>query len=231
MAALTTEQICDQYSWLYTSLSVPGSTWDHLINVDGAYAGIKRVGDTDYVMFRGSTTFIDWIEDFAHFALPYPDPVLGGVHPGFRLGVIAVKDQIDALVGDKVVCVGHSLGAGHAQLYAGYRLVGSKPVEQIVVFGSPRPGCSILSHLLAPVPLTSYRNTDDEGFDMVTKVPFSVPPMINYMQARGFTDVKSTPNPNDPWLVFKYHHFGLYCKALGSHGIASQSLIDKLSKG
>jgi len=228
---LTTEQICDQYAWLYTDLPTPVGCWDHIIDLDGCYTGIKKVDGIDYVMFRGSTTFIDWIEDFAHFALPFPDGVLGGVHPGFRLGVLAVKDKIDGLVGDKVVCVGHSLGAGHAQLYAGYRMASGRPVQRIVVFGSPRPGCTVLSNLLTPIPIDSYRNTDDNGVDLVTKVPFAAPPMINYVQTRNFIDVKAVPANNDSWLVFKYHHFALYCEAFKAHGTAAQSLIDKLRKG
>jgi pimeloyl-ACP methyl ester carboxylesterase len=221
---LTPAQIADQYAWLYTDLPVPAGTWDHLITTDGCYVGIKKAYGIDYVMFRGSTTFLDWIEDFAHFALPYDDSMLGGVHPGFRLGVLSVEDQLNALVGPNVVCVGHSLGAGHALIYAGFRLAMGKSVDQLVLYGAPRAGGTKLNRLLDKPEITNYRNEDESGFDLVTKVPFSVPPMIVYYQPRVFTDVTAHPDPDDPWTVFKYHHFGLYCRALGADGPAAQSL-------
>lgn len=221
---LTTEQICDQYAWLYTDLPIPVGTWDHVIDVDGAYAAIKKVDDTDYVMFRGSTTFLDWIEDFANFAIPFNDSVLGGVHPGFRLGALAVKDKIDGLVGDKVIVIGHSLGAGHAALYTGYRLATQKSVDWLIMFGEPKAGCEILSRRLAAVGISSFKNLDLNGHDLVTDVPFTAPPLLNYQHPRNLINVSATPDPTDPWLLFKYHHFGLYCKAFGAHGPAASSL-------
>lgn len=223
-------QICDQYSWLYqTALTEPSGTWDHVLPVDGSYVAIKRVEDTDYVMFRGSTTFLDWIQDFDDFALPFHDSALGPVHPGARLGVLKVKDKIDALVGPKVVFVGHSLGAMHAALAAGYRVAGKKPVDALVMFGEPRPGGPVLAGLLAKTLVKSFRNADAHGFDLVTAVPRALAPLLPYQHVREpLIDVSMAPSQVDPWLAFRYHHFGLYCRAFGCAGPAALALYKVL---
>lgn len=214
---LTITAICNQYAWLYTALPVPQGTWDHIIPVDGAFCAIKRIDGIDYVMFRGSLTFLDWVQDFKNMALPFADPILGPVHPGFREGVLLVKDLIDALVGDHIVVVGHSLGAGHAALYSGYRVAAGKPVDAIVMFGEPRAGSAQLSKILAAVPLVqSFRNANADGFDKITDVPFQDPPLLPYQHVRDpLTDCRHDPRPLDPWLVMRYHHFFHYCKAFG----------------
>jgi pimeloyl-ACP methyl ester carboxylesterase len=221
---LTIAELADQYAWLYTKLPVPPGTWDHIIPTDGAYVAIKRVDGIDYVMFRGSTTFKDWMDDFEQFALPCSDPLLGDVHDGFRSGVLLVKDQLDGLVGDHVVVVGHSLGAGHALLYSGYRKVANKPVDLVVMWGAPRAGCEMLSRIVAPLEIVSFRNKDNDGHDLVTNVPFGLPPILEYEQSRNFVDVMASPDRSDRWGPFRYHHFFLYCKAHGAYGVAAASL-------
>lgn len=222
---LTITAICDLYAYLYTSLPVPAGTWDHIIPVDGAYAAIKRVDGIDYVMFRGSRTFLDWIDDFDDMAIPVSDAILGPVHPGFRIGVQQVKDQIDALVGEHVVIVGHSLGAGHAALYAGYRVASAKSVDAVIMFGEPRPGGPKLSALLAKTIVKSFRNADKNGHDYVTDVPRALLPEIPYQHVREpLTDVWHSPRADDPYLIFKYHHFGHYCRAFGCGSNVALSL-------
>jgi predicted lipase len=198
--------------------------WDYLLPIDGAYAAIKRLDDTDYVMFRGSTTFMDWRQDFEDFALPYDDPVLGPLHPGFREGALMVKDEIDRLVQDKIVVVGHSLGAGHAVLYAGYRVAEERGVDGLVLFGEPKSGGPQLAERLAHIPISSYRNANTSGHDLVTDVPFTDMPRLPYCHVRALTDCRADPDPLDPWLIFKYHHFKLYARAFGCGGKAALSL-------
>ncbi len=217
--------ICDQYAWLYTTLPMQFyAQWDHVIPTDGAYVAIKRVDGVDYVMFRGSVTFLDWMADFANFAVPIETDALGGVHPGFYAGVMAVRDRLDALLGDRVVIVGHSLGAGHAALYAGLRAAQGKLGQQLVMFGEPKAGCARLTALLGAIPVTSYRNMDPNGHDLITEVPFSLPPLLNYQHPRALTNVSHSPAATDPWGLFRYHHFGLYARALGASGAAALSL-------
>jgi hypothetical protein len=223
---LTDQQIADYYSWLYTSLPVPPNTWDHLLAIDGAYTGIKTIDGVHYVMFRGSATFMDWMDDFSHMAVPYDDFVLGPVHPGFRSGVMAVKTQIDWICGDQnpLVIVGHSLGAGHASLCAGYRLAAGKRVDAVVMFGEPRAGADKLAGILAKTTIRSYRNGDANGHDLVTDVPYAIPPVLDYRHPVPLDSVSESPPANDAWSIFKYHHFFLYAKALGATGPAALSL-------
>lgn len=225
---LTDAQIADQYAWLYAdTIPVPAGTWDHVI--DGpldAYVCVKTIDGVHYVMFRGSTTFLDWISDFADEALQWPDAVLGGVHAGFRDGVCLVREALDDIVGDQnpVVIVGHSLGAGHAVLYAGYRVAAGKCVSAIVMFGEPRAGGKALADILASVPIRSYRNGDATSHDLVTDVPRSVPLVLDYRHPRELIDVSNPPPPSDSWGPFAFHHYRLYCAALGATGPAVQSL-------
>lgn len=225
---LTDAAIAEIYAWLYVdTIPVPAGTWDHVI--DGpldAYVCVKTIDGVHYVMFRGSTTFLDWIADFADEALQWPDAVLGGVHAGFRDGVCLVREALDNIVMDQnpVVIVGHSLGAGHAVLYAGYRVAAGKRVDAIVMFGEPRAGGKALADILASVPIRSYRNCDVQGHDLVTDVPRAVPLVLDYRHPRELIDVSRAPPANDAWSVFAYHHFGLYCAALGATGPAAASL-------
>ena len=232
---LTVKEICDQYAWLYTDLPVPVGQWDHLIPTDGAYCAIKFVGnDLAYVMDRGSTTPMDWYDDFRFDAIPFYDPKLGSVHNGFRQGVLSNVGYIESLVGDRrVIYVGHSLGAGRARIRAGYRLADGKKVECVVTFGAPRAGGPKLTSILNKgTPEYSYRNCDPYGHDLVTgvpiqfmvDVPFIGPQGIQYEQPCSLLDVHAKPRADDPWLAFKYHHFRLYCNAFGAIGQAALSL-------
>lgn len=225
---LTISEICDQYAYLYTKNPVPESAWDHVFPVDGAYVAVKRVGNTDYVMFRGSVTFLDWIEDFQNFAVPYDDPILGPVHPGARLGVLAVLNKINSVIysDSRVVVVGHSLGALHAAIFAGYRIASGKSVDSLVMFGEPKAGGPKLSTLIKNHALVySYKNQDENGHDLVTDVPFSLPSFAPYQHiSEPLILVTNPPLEGDVWLAFRYHHFALYARALGSSSTQVLSL-------
>lgn len=214
---LSPTQIADQYAWLYqTALAPADAKWDYLLPLDGCYAAIKQIDGTAYVMFRGSVTFMDWMQDFKDFALPINDPLLGPVHPGFRQGALQALNPLNSAIGNVPVhVVGHSLGAAHAVLFSAYRRVKQLLVEGLTLFGEPKAGGPRVSELLSDVPLISFRNANSDGWDLVTDVPFSDPPQLPYQHARALTDCRGDPRPLDPWLVFRYHHFGLYCKALG----------------
>lgn len=222
---LSVTAICDRYAWLYTSLLVPAGTWDHVLPVDRSYCALKKAGGFWYLMFRGSVTDADWISNFKDCAVMYDDAILGGVHPGFRDGVLAVKAQIDAIVGDDPVIVcGHSRGAGLAAIYAGYRGTEHKPLAGGVVFGEPRPGGPKLVEILAPYPWLSYRNTTPGiGHDEVTNVPFATP-LLPYQHPRALIDCRADPPGMDEWGPLAWHHFYLYCRSQGCGGKAALSL-------
>ena len=227
---LSDTEIADLYAWLYTDLPPPKGMWDHVFPIDGAYAAIKRINGIDYVLFRGSVSTIDWLEDFFKVAVPIPDFYLGYVHPGFVLSIRAIQDRRKSGGGEKVGIVGHSLGAGHAQIFAGLRVVKNLPVDKIVLFGSPRAGGPTLSGVLSKLKIISYRNAEPKGHDLVTDIPVAFPPVINYQHPVMLTDIFAEPDINDKWLVFKYHHFGLYCRALKANGQAAKSLPGYLLK-
>lgn len=219
---LSITAICDQYAWLYASLPIPAGTWDHLIPVDGAYAAIKRMEGTSYVMLRGSLTGIDWVLDFLNFAEPFNDPIIGEVHPGARFGVLEIQPVIDDLVGgDPVIFVGHSLGAMHAAQLAAYRAAAGKRVDGLIMFGEPKPGGTVLSKILEKTPSQSFRNADKNGHDAVTDVS----PFKPYQHVKDpLTDCWHSPRQDDLWGPFRYHHFGHYCRAFGCGGTAALSL-------
>jgi Lipase (class 3) len=208
---LSDKQIVDLVASLYDASN---KDWDHLIAVDGSWCAIKRIDGIDYMVWRGSTTAVDWLEDFDDAAIPSQDGVLGTVHPGFIIGVRAVLDQVNPLLGGSVVVCGHSLGAGHSILHAGLLAAAGRYPEAVVVFGEPRAGGAKLSGILAPVPIRSYCNGDANGHDLVTDVPFAIPLVAPYVHPRPLLHCSASPPPDDDWGVVAYHHVQLYQKAL-----------------
>ena len=225
---LTIAQVCDLYAYLYAdTIPTPAGTWDFVWTVDGSYAALKRVDGIDYVMWRGSVTAIDWLQDFDLGAIPIHDDKLGWVHPGFVDGVRRIIGWVNDKVGAHVVTVGHSLGAGHAAIYAGYRQADGLPVDQVIMFGEPRAGMSTLATVLENTPIVSYRNMDAHGHDTICDVPPDIPFVTHYQHPRALTDVSYSPPSSDPWGPFKFHHFFEYAMALGASGPAVQAIKPK----
>lgn len=224
---LTVTAILDQYAWLYVEDPVPAGVWDRVFAVDGGYCATKEIDGVVYVMFRGSMTVLDWFDDVRSLVIPCWDKELGPVHPGARRGVLSVKEQLDSLIGDKpVVCVGHSLGAMHAAIYAAYRKVEGKVVQGLVMFGEPRPGGQKLSAILRFVPQMSFRNTDPDGHDIVTDVPRYIIFLFPYQHVGKLIDTICPPRRDDIWLAFRYHHLCLYGKGFGCGGEAMVKLYE-----
>ena len=96
--------------------------WDVRKDTAGVSWGIRRAGTRAYVVFRGSYTLFDWLEDATAF-----DPrhlfshnILGSLWAGFFLGLPETWDEIKPLVSDanEIVVTGHSLGAARATIIA-----------------------------------------------------------------------------------------------------------------
>ena len=123
-----------------------------------------------------------------------------------------------------VFIVGHSLGAAEACLAAFSRTRRGLPVDGVYVFGCPRPGNAVIGSALASVPIwRSIRN--DLGrfpsYDLVTAVPFDIEELLDYAQPAPFEAIAEPPAPDDPWLLFRYHHSQLYqagCRKLAPTG-------------
>jgi hypothetical protein len=112
-----------------------------------------------------------------------------------------------------IYIAGHSLGAAEACLAAWSRIRRGLPVAGVYTFGCPRPGNSELGVVLSHVPIwRSIRNDCGHlpDYDLVTAVPFDVEAWLDYAQPAPFEAVAEQPAPNDPWLMFRYHHIELY---------------------
>ena len=197
---------CDLVARLYQT----AEGWDHIWPDDGHYAAMQRVGNTDVVIWRGSTTILDWMDDFED--VPIEVPKLGRVERGFWVGVDAIADLIDSTLGPDVVCAGHSLGAARALLHAARRLSKGLPVSCVTVFGSPKPGFQGVADVLAPLTIWSYKNGDDP----VTDVPGLILPYVHPRQA--FL-IDEPPEPGDEWGLRARHHIELYQAGVRKLGV------------
>lgn len=196
----------------------PGSppvAWDHLddgTDNDGVYWSVVTQGGFQVVVLRGSVTTDDFLKDAE--AAFWNDRDLGGVHMGFLQGMKDVWSELEPMLKGSWVACGHSLGAGRADILTALGVVHGKPPASRVVFGEPRPGFAKMCALAAQVPGRSYRNRDFNGHDVITDVPFTLPPLYPYTRPTPLIDVSESPAPDDGWSAFRYHHAELYEKAL-----------------
>lgn len=132
-----------------------------------------------YVVFRGSTSVYNWLEDLDAFQIPYPDCEECEVHEGFFYGKESVIEDILATVKSlttihpdhRVIVTGHSLGAALASLTA-LDIIKSGIENEVVLvnFGSPRFGNLELANWASNKIQEKYRITHLR--DPVPHVPF-----------------------------------------------------------
>lgn len=203
--------LCHLVDALYND---PAAPWDALFQPaedDGVCCALRRLGDIDVVVFRGSETVQDWLRDF--FALPHAfttHPQLGDVHAGFMAGMDDAFSHLLPRLEKNVIVTGHSLGAARATLFSGLLAAAGRPPRRRVVFGEPRSGCAQLAALLAGVPGRSFRTAGAGRHDLVTDVPTDPP----FGRVTALTDLAASPPSGDPWGIFSYHHIQLYQAAL-----------------
>ena len=84
--------------------------------------------------------------------------------------------------------------------------------------GEPRPGFKKLWDVIlgTGVEYRSYCAGDANGHDLVTDVPFTIPPLEMYCHGAPLIHLESKPAPNDEWGLFRYHHATLYRSALAT---------------
>lgn len=199
---------------IYNSPLVLPVGWDHYndgTDKAGICWGIKQLSDIDCLVFRGSTSFEDWIRDFAHFAIAENEPPIGEVHPGFYAGMPEAFAQISPLLGERVVVTGHSLGAARADVFCALMLASGKRPLSRVVFGEPKPG---LSSFVTTTEGRSYINSGPTGHDLVTDVPLTFPPE-DYDRPIPLSSVSAPPTLLDRWGPFCWHHAELYAEGIG----------------
>lgn len=216
---MTDAQIASQLSALYDYTKSPSDTmpFDYLdsgVGPRGICWALKRVDGVDYVLFRGSATPWDWFKDLLAVADPYIHESFGAVHQGFALGMDRCWRDIKAHTTGPYVVAGHSLGAARATYLCGLMLESMVMPLRRVVFGEPKVGFQMFSDIVAVVPAKSYRNGDDEHHDLVTDVPFRIPPFLLYTHPTPLTNVCCQPETGSRRDLFAWHHMGMYEQAL-----------------
>lgn len=167
-------QACADTYNLPPTLPIPITDTDARITAaaDGAFV----------VAFRGSVSAEDWARDF--ICAPIVDrehPQLGPCHAGFLDGAESIVDEVAKAVGDAPwYSTGHSLGGALALGVAALMACRAKPPEAFVTFGAPRFGMDKFVAWLLRVKGRQYRR----GNDPVPLVPFDVPPLLRFLDAR-----------------------------------------------
>jgi hypothetical protein len=181
---------------------------------DGVCLAVKKLPGFDLVVFRGSITAQDWIADFN--ALPIPSRI-GHVHAGFFAGMEQAWAELRPLLMQPVIVSGHSLGAARAAVLCALMVKDGAAPAARVVFGEPKPGLIDLATLIKDVPARSYRNGDTLHHDLVTDVPFSLPP-FEYVHPTPIVPVCAEPTGDlfQRYGAFAYHHMPLYQAALAA---------------
>lgn len=188
----------------------PTGYWDFLWPIDGSYCALKRAGGYDVVVWRGSTTPLDWFEDLVS-EVPIWDRELGHCAGGFLAGMRGAQSLVDAEITQPVIVTGHSLGAAHAAPYAAHLCAQGCPPVALVNFGEPRPGFERVRDLLKDVPARSYRNR----MDPVTEVPVLGTEKFDlYVHSRELTPLSVFPPDPDSWGDVADHHLDLYQRGI-----------------
>jgi hypothetical protein len=203
---------------IYAYPGFPRIGFDHLEapdQDDGVCWGLKKLGDIDCLVLRGSVTPQDWLRDFAALANPFAHIALGPVHPGFLAGMEAAWAAMKPRLGRKVIVAGHSLGAGRAAILTGLMVLDGRAPLTRLTFGEPRPGFPQLAKLIDRVPARSYRNGNGVAYDLITDVPIAIG-IEDYVHPCHLSDVCEEPGPNwtRRWGVFAWHAMPLYLAAL-----------------
>lgn len=190
-------------------------TWEDGAANNGVVYGIKVVDGIDAVIFRGSTTFLDWRRDLDTWATsPVEHPALGPLHSGFYEGMEETWRKIRARGSAQLILGGHSLGAARANILAGLARLDGVPVLRKVLFGEPKSGFPRLAGVTSAIPGATYRNGNGIFHDAVTDVPYYLP-LLPYSHDRELTRVKADPPEAHEWGFFTWHSISLYVKALG----------------
>jgi len=198
--------------WLYVSAST-----------DPIYYGITQIDDTILVVFRGSTTILDFIRDMEAGANPFNHSKLGPVHPGAWYGLEIILIKIFTQYSpQQVQFTGHSLGAMRATLAAAWTAASfpflSPALPPRIVFGEPKSGFLQEANLANIPGSLSFWNTTSSILesDPVYNLPFTFYPEL-YVHGTSPTIVWYAPDGSGPdalWGIVAPHYSGYYLKAV-----------------
>lgn len=212
---MTDVSIADLELAIYQDPGAPKIDWEWSGTTYGVRWAHYIDGDESVIALAGSETFEDWIRDL--FAVPdiLDHPGLGPVHSGFYIGMPeTLTAMLTRPLRPRITVIGHSLGAARSSILCGLMVLSGLRPALRVAWGEPRPGFKGLTALLAGMAARSYRNACTGGHDVVTDVPFHLPPLDDFVHAAPLIDVCAPPPPSDPWGPFRFHHMQLYRAAM-----------------
>ena len=143
------------------------------------FIGISDINRAIYVIFRGSMTITNWLDDFDTLMTNYPYCASCSVHAGFYYSAQSVKDDVVYAVqalhktypNYEVIVGGHSLGAALATLTAVNLFHNDISNLRHFSYGSPRLGnaaaAAYISNLLPEIVRTTHYK------DIVPHNPFT----------------------------------------------------------
>ena len=154
--------ITNMYDGMFGEYPNPFDAVPFKFNYNGTDGAIGYIGDTIFVMFSGSDSIEDWIQNFKFWRKPVVESVTPKVkfipfsfdfniglnskievEAGFQEHYLYARDYIKQVTANytKIVVCGHSLGGASATLCA-YDLKSHNPEKDItaVMFASPRVG-------------------------------------------------------------------------------------------
>lgn len=182
-----------------------GSQWDDRWELDEIVVARRRIGEEDALVFRGSQTTEDWLDDLR--AIPRRVEGLGTVHDGFYLGLDAVLLAAQPKLGARVYVTGHSLGAARAYIFGLILANAGLTPRAIVAFAPPRPGYEDFRDRLlwTGAQVRGYHN----HFDPVPDVP-----VFPFCQPVPLIELNVPADPANPDVVFRAHHGALYVQGV-----------------
>jgi hypothetical protein len=184
MSELTPKQACELCLALYGFPDAPPVAWAAKGTCGPVYWGLARDyagSGSDAVVFRGSTTPLDFARDLLVTPTPFTHPSLGPIHAGFWQGMEGATQAIYPLLRQAptpIIATGHSLGGAHAALFAGILASNSLPNHKThvakITFGEPRPALTLHLRLVltdSGVEQLTYVNQGGFIGDIVPALP------------------------------------------------------------
>lgn len=172
----------------------------------GIHACLKDMGETILLVFRGSITPEDWLDDAISETTVTKNryPQLGEIPLGFGRGMVRFMGLVGPYLKMPLIVAGHSLGAARAAIFTGMAVSSGLQVNKLVMCGCPRPGKLDLKNELKDIQKINFRNGNDFICNLPTDPPFEQ--MENFTLVRGGQDLF-------PGL-FMYHHIQFYVRGV-----------------
>jgi hypothetical protein len=143
------------------------------------YSGVHPSSESIFIVFRGSSSVLNWLADFEVQKVPYDSykECDCTVHKGFYNAtqhlrdstVKSVKKLVELFPTYRVITTGHSLGAAMAMMMALELNKEIPPPVEIYNYGQPRVGEKKYADFANAIIQEQYRHTHNK--DMVPHVP------------------------------------------------------------